>query len=271
MDESEKKMTDPYPKSWFQMYNEERQKRKALEAERDELKENLDASNATWFKLGIAQCKTIKRAESAESRLDKVENAITNLRDYLYEELPTGDIEAFDLIKLVKGTIETLEKMEEALRVGEDKKCPICGESASIRNPTGKCDHLYYPENLDPEKLLLIFKVLEAELQKTEDQVTCEKFAITEGIRDRQKAEENLRIAELYIKNMQEVNKIYEHRLAEAEPSPEMASLILRGLGYISPIPILQPQSEDFKRHIDYLRKKSLRGVVGESGEEGKS
>ena len=155
--------------------------------------------------------------------------------------------------------------------VGEAKKCPICGESASIRNPTGKCDHLYYPENLDPEKLLLIFKVLEAELQKTEDQVTCEKFAITEGIRDRQKAEENLRIAELYIKNMQEVNKIYEHRLAEAEPSPEMASLILRGLGYISPIPILQPQSEDFKRHIDYLRKKSLRGVVGKSGEEGKS
>jgi len=42
------------------------------------------------------------------------------------------------------------------------EKCPICGESASIRNPTGKCDHLYYPENLDPEKLLLIFKALEA-------------------------------------------------------------------------------------------------------------
>jgi len=60
MDESEKKMTDPH-KTWFQMYNEERQKREALEAERDELKENLDASNVTWFKLGIAQCETIKR------------------------------------------------------------------------------------------------------------------------------------------------------------------------------------------------------------------
>ena len=35
--------------------------KKALEAERIQLQENLDASNATWFKLGIAQCETIKR------------------------------------------------------------------------------------------------------------------------------------------------------------------------------------------------------------------
>ena len=27
--------------------------------------------------------------------------------------------------------------------------CPKCGGLISIRNPTGKCDHLYYPENRD--------------------------------------------------------------------------------------------------------------------------
>jgi hypothetical protein len=32
----------------------------------------------------------------------------------------------------------------------EDNKCPHCGGDLSIRNPTGKCDHLYYPE-LCPE------------------------------------------------------------------------------------------------------------------------
>ncbi len=28
--------------------------------------------------------------------------------------------------------------------------CPNCGGSIEIRNPTGKCDHLYYPENITP-------------------------------------------------------------------------------------------------------------------------
>lgn len=29
------------------------------------------------------------------------------------------------------------------------KKCNHCGGSIEIRNPTGECDHLYYPENCD--------------------------------------------------------------------------------------------------------------------------
>lgn len=33
---------NPYPKSWFEMYSEERQKREALEQERDEYKSDLD-------------------------------------------------------------------------------------------------------------------------------------------------------------------------------------------------------------------------------------
>ena len=32
------------------------------------------------------------------------------------------------------------------------KKCPNCGGDTAIRNPTGKCDHLKYPENLPDMK-----------------------------------------------------------------------------------------------------------------------
>ena len=31
----------------------------------------------------------------------------------------------------------------------ENKKCTYCGRLIKIRNPTGKCDHLYYPENVN--------------------------------------------------------------------------------------------------------------------------
>ena len=29
--------------------------------------------------------------------------------------------------------------------------CKYCGGPIAIRNPTGKCDHLYWPENLTDE------------------------------------------------------------------------------------------------------------------------
>lgn len=29
--------------------------------------------------------------------------------------------------------------------------CPNCGGKIAIRNPTGNCDHLYWPEYLTPE------------------------------------------------------------------------------------------------------------------------
>jgi chromosome segregation ATPase len=91
------------------------------------------------------------------------------------------------------------------------------------------------------------------ELQKSKEEVKT--------LREQVAGLEELNYGLDYCAEQEEIKrKDAESRLAEAEPSPEMASLILRGLGYISPIPILQPQSEDFKRHIDYLRKKSLRG-----------
>jgi hypothetical protein len=34
------------------------------------------------------------------------------------------------------------------MNAGDNDKCPNCGGLISVRNPTGKCDHLYYPENV---------------------------------------------------------------------------------------------------------------------------
>jgi hypothetical protein len=34
--------------------------------------------------------------------------------------------------------------------MSKDKKCPNCGGDIAIRNPTGNCDHLHYPENVPP-------------------------------------------------------------------------------------------------------------------------
>lgn len=36
----------------------------------------------------------------------------------------------------------------------QTKLCPNCGMDTAIRNPSGHCDHLYYPDNLQtkPEK-----------------------------------------------------------------------------------------------------------------------
>ena len=31
----------------------------------------------------------------------------------------------------------------------KNEQCVSCGEDTAIRNPTGKCDHLYYPENIN--------------------------------------------------------------------------------------------------------------------------
>jgi len=34
------------------------------------------------------------------------------------------------------------------------KKCDVCGGDVSIRNPTGKCDHLYFPDNVRKKKVI---------------------------------------------------------------------------------------------------------------------
>jgi hypothetical protein len=33
----------------------------------------------------------------------------------------------------------------------DDPICPNCGGTVRVRNPTGRCDHLYWPDMLTPE------------------------------------------------------------------------------------------------------------------------
>ena len=53
------------------------------------------------------------------------------------------------VVTLTCGTI--LCKNPQCMRVNprKDSKCPHCKGLIKIRNPTGKCDHLYYPENVN--------------------------------------------------------------------------------------------------------------------------
>lgn len=44
--------------------------------------------------------------------------------------------------------------------------CVLCNEDIKIRNPTGACDHLYYPENLDPKECVEKIKMLMEKLEK---------------------------------------------------------------------------------------------------------
>jgi hypothetical protein len=44
-----------------------------------------------------------------------------------------------------------------------DTVCPNCGGSVEVRNPTGECDHLYFPDMLTDEAKA---KIGEAELAR---------------------------------------------------------------------------------------------------------
>lgn len=64
----DKKMTDPYPRTWFEMYNEERQKNTALEEENQRLKLDLIYYNS--FKdIGINVKQNLKFYNPNESLL----------------------------------------------------------------------------------------------------------------------------------------------------------------------------------------------------------
>lgn len=40
------------------------------------------------------------------------------------------------------------DELKDAAPPQVDSKCMNCGEDTRLRNPTGNCDHLYYPENI---------------------------------------------------------------------------------------------------------------------------
>lgn len=53
-----------------------------------------------------------------------------------------------------KQTLQTVKRLERIAKTFQTHKelCPNCGGDIAIRNPTGHCDHLYYPENVPHKK-----------------------------------------------------------------------------------------------------------------------
>lgn len=65
------------------------------------------------------------------------------------------------------------------------RTCPNCGGDIAIRNPTGRCDHLYYPENVPKKE-----KLTEKEITKAYNNMPfkvrdlCSKVLLRYQIRD---------------------------------------------------------------------------------------
>ncbi len=108
------------------------------------------------------------------------------------------------------------EKLSERL-------CPICKGSVEIRNPIGLCDHLYYPDTLDPSKLLSLYESLEAENQglKEQNEKLFRKFkripaTIADAYNTNVELESRLSKAQLDLNKYQDAGMILAEEVNEA-------------------------------------------------------
>jgi len=100
-------------------------------------------------------------AEAMDAWLVKVKAKGNRLREEGLEHYAIG-VEYYEKIEAVKTWMETIEQrpytfnetimvhmseMAELEKILEDKICLHCHMPIKIRNPSGYCDHLYYPEN----------------------------------------------------------------------------------------------------------------------------
>lgn len=92
-----------------------------------------------------------KKGKKEMSAVLSYPHGITGSDEYCWEIYPMadGDIERFFGEKAEQKMERRIKK--ELLNIPRKprmskKKCPECGGYIAIRNPTGECDHLYYPE-----------------------------------------------------------------------------------------------------------------------------
>ena len=105
-----------------------------------------------------------KRLTEVEKRVDDlwstVANVVKRMEDYDAKERPVAvDERLDDTGKPMCSHHAEADGWGCCVRCGEsvskpspavdDKLCPYCGGFKAIRNPTGKCDHLYYPDNVN--------------------------------------------------------------------------------------------------------------------------
>jgi len=93
-----------------------------------------------------------------------------NKEDVLKPKVMTDQI----IREYLKGKVDTINNAEGLYELfeltQEQTLCPNCGGKIEIRNPTGRCDHLYYPENV-PKTLSEPLKPIEPIYTETDDKL----------------------------------------------------------------------------------------------------
>ena len=118
MDESEKKMTDPH-KTWFQMYNEERQKREALEAELDGYKQGAKLqAGIDWHQMYVD---VLKEREQARDSLAEARKSMVGFHCSTFQNFPDDDHCGSPQARTC-GSYYLCQAMKKVLGVGGDEK-----------------------------------------------------------------------------------------------------------------------------------------------------
>jgi len=82
-------------------------------------------------------------------RRQSLKNQVTILR--ALGDVEEVSVKTYDKIKMRMSETEDLLNPKEDVpyedSLEDNRICPDCKGLIRIRNPTGKCDHLYYPEN----------------------------------------------------------------------------------------------------------------------------
>ena len=81
--------------------------------------------------------------------------------------------------------------------------CPVCKGKVEVRNPTGLCDHLYYPDNVKPNELLRIIKSLEAKNAQLKETIAELERWQTRNLQTKREWGNQLTEAEKTIKELQ--------------------------------------------------------------------
>lgn len=59
--------------------------------------------------------------------------------------------------------------------------CPNCYSPIEVRNATGKCDHLYWPDNLTPEAKAKVIEAEKRAVETRENDALPETFTNSNG------------------------------------------------------------------------------------------
>ena len=100
--------------AWFPWYESSRTLLEKIKVEGDRLQDELRRYKNSFHIIKLAGGKEVELAQKLE--------AIKTTRNKLYEALPTGNVDAFDLIKAINSHITELDKILEGEQSSEVKQ-----------------------------------------------------------------------------------------------------------------------------------------------------